>query len=410
MERIRLVITGHIDHGKSTLIGRLFFDTGGIREDKLAEIKRASEEAGRPLEFAFFADHLREERARGITIDTAQYRILLPNRELTIIDAPGHREFLRNMLTGASQADGAVLLVDAVEGVREQTRRHAYLLNLIGCRNVIACINKMDLVGWDEGRFMEVCDDLLGFADQADVTITHCIPTAASAGEGIVRSQRTSAPWYHGPALLQALDEGTLPRQAEGVPLVFTVQDVYTHDRPVAVGRVLAGSISRGENCIVARGGRPRRVEELRALNGPPTSFSRGESAALVLDGPVTRGDVLAGTGAPVRSVQRVEATLFWLDDAPLGEAGMLQWECSTQCVPVTAIEISRRLDSSTLEEQDPRGALGPTEVATVSIMLAEPASVAPFVREPELGRFVLTRRGRTVAGGIVKSVEGVID
>ena len=227
-EKLKFVIVGHVDHGKSTLIGRLFFDTGSLPADKIAEIEKISKELGRDVEFAFMMDHLQEERDQGITIDTAQAFFHTDKRDYVIIDAPGHVEFTKNMITGASQAQAAILIVDAAEGVREQTRRHAYLLSMLGLTQVAVVINKMDLdsVRYSKQRFEQVVAELLEFCEPLGIKPMHIVPISAKQGENVAKKS-THMDWYIGPTVLELLDDFVVPSKPADKPMRFPIQDVY---------------------------------------------------------------------------------------------------------------------------------------------------------------------------------------
>src|SRR5499427_9013205 len=203
--QVRIVIVGHVDHGKSTLVGRLLHETGSLPEGKLEMLKAVSARRGMPFEWSFLLDALQTERDQGITIDTTQIRFRTNARDIVLIDAPGHAEFLRNMITGASQADGAVLIIDALEGVRDQTRRHGYLLHLLGIRQVVVVVNKMDRVGYDGGRFREIDAKIVGQLEGFGLTPAAVIPISARYGDGVV-ARTTAIEWYRGPTVIESLD------------------------------------------------------------------------------------------------------------------------------------------------------------------------------------------------------------
>src|SRR3954452_6218958 len=224
-EALRIVIVGQVDHGKSSLIGRLLHDTGSLPNGKLAAIEAACTKRGMPFEFAFLLDALQAERDQGVTIETSQIRLRSADRDIVIIDAPGHREFLKNMVTGAAQSDAAVLVIDAVEGMREQSRRHAYLLSLLGFRQIVAAVNKMDLVGHDRARFEAVARDCRDYLTRIGVACDRFVPISARGGDNV--AQRSAAMlWYAGPTILEALDAFRPEPPAGELPLRLPVQDV----------------------------------------------------------------------------------------------------------------------------------------------------------------------------------------
>ncbi len=239
---VRIVIVGHVDHGKSTLIGRLLAETGSLPDGKLEQLKAVSARRGMPFELSFLLDALQTERDQGITIDTSQIRFRTPSRDFILIDAPGHAEFLRNMITGASQADAALLIVDAAEGVREQTRRHGYLLHLLGVRQVVVVINKMDRVGYDDGRFREIDAEISAHLGGFGVKPAAVIPISARHGDGVV-TKTAAIDWYAGPTVIEALDQFAPAQPATALPLRLPVQAVYKFDdRRIVAGRIESGT------------------------------------------------------------------------------------------------------------------------------------------------------------------------
>jgi len=255
---VRIVIVGHVDHGKSTLIGRLLSETGSLPDGKLELLRAVSARRGMAFEWSFLLDALQTERDQGITIDTSQIRFRTPARDFVLIDAPGHTEFLRNMITGASQADAALLLVDAAEGVREQTLRHAYLLHFLGIRQVVVIVNKMDRVGYDDGRFREIDADITAHLNSFDLKPAAVIPISARHGDGVV--ERTAAiDWYRGPTVIEALDRFAPARPATALPLRLPVQAVYKFDdRRIVAGRIQSGRWrprANARSCAASRHG-----------------------------------------------------------------------------------------------------------------------------------------------------------
>src|SRR6266700_7256092 len=254
--QVRIVIVGHVDHGKSTLVGRLLHETGSLTEGKLDMLKAVSARRGMPFEWSFLLDALQTERDQGITIDTTQISFRTGARDIVLIDAPGHAEFLRNMITGASQADAALLLIDATEGVRDQTRRHGYLLHLLGIHQVAVVINKMDRVDFDEQRFHEIEAEIVDHLSSLGVTATAIIPISARHGDGI--AQRTPAiAWHTGPTVLEVLDRFAPARPATELALRIPVQAIYKFDdRRIIAGRVETGRIAVGDEVTIMPRGR----------------------------------------------------------------------------------------------------------------------------------------------------------
>ncbi len=398
-----IVITGHVDHGKSTLIGRLFYDTGSLPPDKYEEIKAASETLGRVVEFAFVMDHLEEERRKGITIDIAHSFFKTEKRRYVIIDAPGHKEFLKNMLTGTSQAEAALLLVDAEEGVREQTLRHCYILGFLGIKQVAVIINKMDLVNYSEERFNEVKKEVLDVLGGRGITPEYCIPISAIKGDNVAKGS-LNLPWFDGPTVLEALDAfSTLKVEEKG--LRFPVQDVYDFlDEPVAAGRVEAGVMNRGEEVFVLPEGRKARIARIKKFEDEDLAGAgTGECIGVCLEkGSVKRGDIVVDEmTSTITDV--IHANVFWMIDMDYELGIPLTLRCATQEVGGKIERILKRFDPATIEvvEKDARR-IKPAEIAEVEIRLERPVVVDRFSEIPEMGRFVLEHAGHPVAGGII--------
>jgi len=406
MNNLRFVMVGHVDHGKSTLIGRLLYDTESLPPDKMEEIRTASQEQGRDVEFAYVMDHLAEERARNITIDTAQTFFRTPRREYVIIDAPGHKEFLKNMITGASQAEAAVLIVDAAEGVREQTQRHAFMIDMLGLEQLIVVVNKMDQVGYEQKRFEQVKSDLNSFLGKVNLKPTYVIPISAKNGEN-VSNRSDNMPWYTGVTFLEGLDSFVnLPSSLEK-PLRFPVQLVHEiAGEKVLMGRVEAGRLRRGGEIVFLPSGKKAKVKNILEFGTKgKEEASAGESAGIVLDQalPVGRGEVGADPGQEPPSADRFAASVFWMSPAPFRMGEKILLRIATEEVPAEIEAIAERMDSSTLEilERD-ASVLNDTEAGEVTIRTARPVVVESFYKTKELGRFVLVRRNDVVAGGII--------
>jgi sulfate adenylyltransferase subunit 1 (EFTu-like GTPase family) len=400
---MHIVITGHVDHGKSTLVGRLFYDTGCLPPDRMELLREASEAQGKKLEFAFVMDQLEEERERGITIDIAHTFFRTARRRYVIIDAPGHKEFLKNMITGSSQAEAALLLVDVTEGIREQTRRHCFILGLLGFKQIAVLVNKMDAVDYSEARFRAVKDEIGTVLGQLKITPTHVLPISAQRGENVATRSEQLA-WYDGPTVLEALDSFSLVT-AEDKDLRFPVQDVYDVDgQAVVAGRIEAGTIKKGQLVHVFPRKATGLVAEVRKFmqNDMPEAGA-GHCIGLRFQGPpLRRGDVLVDKPTPTIT-DAVRATIFWLIDKDYELGIPLTFRCATQEVPGVIEKIYRRFDPATIEviERDARR-IKAAEIADVLIKLDKPVLVDAFAEVPEMGRFVLEHAGRQVAGGIV--------
>ena len=407
MENLKFVIVGHIDHGKSTLIGRLFFDTDSLPEGKMDEIKAVCESLGKELEFAYVMDHLQEERDQGITIDTAQTFFRTKKRQYTIIDAPGHVEFIKNMITGASQAEAAVLIVDVKEGVQEQTKRHAYILSLLGLDQVIVVMNKMDLVGYKQERYEQVKKELLKFLDTIKIKPTFVIPISAKQGDFIVkRADKLS--WFKGPTVLEALDTFKIKEAPENKPLRFPVQDVYKYDRRIVAGRIESGKIKIGDKIKILPSGEGSVVKSIEEyMKEGVKEAAAGKSTGIVTQDKVfvDRGDVITHTKDLPVVTDTVKAHVFWMDKASFKKSERLLFKCATQEVMCGVNKIERVTDSSTLKLISKNAnEIKNREVADIIIKTEKPVVVENFNKVQELGRFVFQRTD-TCAGGIITDV-----
>jgi len=408
-ESLKLVLVGHVDHGKSTLIGRLFYDTDSLPDGKMAEIRAASEAEGRGLEFGYVMDHLREERSRGITIDTAQCFFSTERRDYVIIDAPGHKEFLKNMITGASQAEAAILICSAYEGVQEQTRRHTYLLKLLGLRQVIVAYNKMDLVDYAAASFENTRAEMERFLARIDVEPAFSIPISARVGDNVAQ-RSAKMPWYEGPTILKALDSFRKAARPVEKPLRFPIQDVYRFaEEPIVVGRVESGVLARGARLKFLPDERTAVVRKiLRYGEDDLENAEAGECIGVVFDRTdLARGQVGFKPDERPPLAESFEASVFWLSPQPFHMGQELTIKCSTQQSPCRIGAINVRIDSSSLEHlasESGESELRTTEVGEVTIETGQPIVVETFQDVPELGRFVLQRDQEVVGGGIVKT------
>lgn len=353
-ESLNIVIVGHVDHGKSTLVGRLLHDTGSLTDGKTEELESISRARGlKNIEWSFVLDAFQAERDQNVTIDTTRIHFKSAKRSYVVIDAPGHREFLGNMISGASHADAAILVVDAVEGLQEQTRRHAYLLHMIGIDHVIIAVNKMDAVDYDGKRFSTLQTQASEYLRGLDMQALAVVPVSAAHGD-MIAMRTNGMPWYSGPTLLEALDRISPGGDDIDAPLRFLVQDIYRMgaDRMIA-GRVLAGQLSQGDLVRVLPSGINIQVDRLHVWPENPgkTKASAGDSIALTVTEKVfiERGDVIvAGTDVPA-SVFAVSAFIFWLGDKPLKVGHAYKIKCGTAETQVVVETIDHVLDVQTL-------------------------------------------------------------
>jgi sulfate adenylyltransferase large subunit len=405
-EYLKFVIVGHVDHGKSTLIGRLLYDTDSLPEGKMEELKQMSEEKGKDVEFAFVLDSLEEEMEQGITIDTTQIWFNTPKRQYVIIDAPGHKEFLKNMITGASQGEAAILIVDAEEGVKENTKRHAYILSMLGIKQVVVVMNKMDLVGYKEERYNEVKDELEKFLGQLGVNPMYYIPISAKEGDNVA-NKSANMPWYTGMTVLETLDTlKNLPPLCDK-PLRYPVQDVYKiDDKRIFVGRIESGMLKKDQKIMFAPEENESTVKTIEKMGQEPTEAKAGDSIGITLNDAlfVDRGHVGYAPGEEPKTARNLDVTVFWMSKQALNKDDLLTLQLSTQEITVKIKDIKQRMDSSTLDILEENATqLKNTEVGVLTIESEKPLIYDDFNDIPTMGRFVLVKEHDVVAGGIIK-------
>jgi bifunctional enzyme CysN/CysC len=407
--QVRIVIVGHVDHGKSTLVGRLLHETGSLPDGKLEMLKAVSARRGMPFEWSFLLDALQTERDQGITIDTTQIRFRTRSRDVVLIDAPGHAEFLRNMITGASQADGAVLIIDALEGVRDQTRRHGYLLHLLGVKQVAVVVNKMDRVDFGADRFQEISDEISAHLTGLGVTPSAVIPISARDGDGVAeRTPRIG--WYKGPSVVEALDALEPARPLEQLPLRLPVQAIYKFDdRRIVAGRIESGHLKAGDEIVIMPAGKIARIKTVEswpvtALQGSQTA---GRSVGITLDRElfIERGDVIGHSGQSPRDTRRIRARIFWLHDKPLSKGEQILIRLGTRETRATVVTIEKAIDPGALSNEATQ-TIARNHVGEIDISLAQPVAADPYTENPRTGRLVIEVNGRIAGGGLVLSVD----
>jgi sulfate adenylyltransferase large subunit len=403
---LKFVITGHVDHGKSTLIGRLLFDTGSLPGDKIAEIRQICSALGKEFEFGYILDNLEEERDQGITIDTTQIFFNSKKRHYVIIDAPGHVEFIKNMITGASQADAAVIIIDAEEGIREQTKRHAFILGMLGMKKVIVLINKMDRVGYDQERFTCVKNACSEFLCGIGLEAVHYIPMSANNGDNVAtKSARIS--WYRGPAFLEALDLFEVRSTVRNAPLRFVVQDIYNFSKRIIAGKVVSGTLQQDDTVMVLPSGEKTQVRSLEEYLKNPDFAETGKCIGITTADKVfcDRGYVFSDPLDTPAVTRRFRATIFWMDKIPCKKGKTIIFRCMTQEVFGKITDIHTVINSSSLELMGSDvDEIKNREVAQVTILADSPVIIEPYTKTPELGRFVLGTENVS-AGGIITEV-----
>jgi len=409
LTRLRVVVVGHVDHGKSTLIGRIFYDTDSMPEGKIESIRKACEAEGMPFEYAFLLDALLEEQEQNITIDTTRIPFRTQKRGYEIIDAPGHKEFLKNMITGAASADAAILLIAANEGVREQSRRHGYLLRLLGVRQIVVVVNKMDLVDYDQATFARVRAEYTAFLQELGLEAERFIPVSAREGDNIAHPATNTMPWYDGFTVLETLDSFAVPEPPTDQPLRFVTQDVYRFDaRRLIVGRVESGRLAEGDTLTFFPGGKKSRIARLECWNTKKTEAIAGESIAFTLEEQifVERGHIATREtpdSLPPYTANQLRANLFWMSGTPWNVGEKLRLKLATQETLARIVRIERITDASTLAISEGNAtAIAKNDVAEVVLETDRAVAFDPHEVNPVTGRFVIVQDRRVAGGGIL--------
>ena len=394
---VNVVIVGHVDHGKSTLIGRLLYDSDSITEGRVEEIQRLAEEYKRRFEFAYFLDSFDDELKEERTIDTTG--VMFKGKNLyTVTDVPGHKEFIKNMLTGASHADVAVLVVAAEEGIQEQTGRHAFLIHMLGIRQLYVVVNKMDAVDYSEEVFHDIRTKVAQLLASLGYHGVDFIPGSAMEGDNIYK-RSDQMPWHHGPTLIEALDNVTVRKEAK--QMRFAVQDTYSVDsEEVIVGRVESGTLCKGDEVIFHPSGVRGRIDRIRVYGAELEKAEAGDSVGVITNCAPARGDVCGLAENPAVSTKEFLGEAVLLDDS-LKRGETVELRCGTKRVKCTIKEIKEKLNSDTGEVIEEHPAyINEHEAATI-IFATDPLVVERFSDIPELGRFVLAR-DKNIAAGIV--------
>jgi len=404
--KLRVVFVGHVDHGKSTLIGRILQDTDSLPEGKIEMVKKTCATEGMEFEYAFLLDALLEEQKQNVTIDTTEIPFRTLRRQYAIIDAPGHKEFLKNMITGASRADAAVLVIAASEGVREQSRRHAYLLSLLGVKQIVVVVNKLDLVEFSEERFEEIDREYRKFLADLGLEARAVIPASAKQGENVARASMKMK-WYCGASVLEALELLQPQKPDLDLPLRFCVQDVYRFDgRRIIAGRIETGTLRAGDQLVFSPANKSSVVATIERWNAPSNGPAvAGDSIGITLSEQifVERGYVASHENDTPIETNRFHADLFWIVREPLQVGRPYDLRLATQEVKCEVVSIEEVMDSSTLETKtDQREQLERNEVGRLTIQTRGPLVIDNHDRIPNLGRFAIVDDGRICGGGTI--------
>ncbi len=411
--QVAVVVAGHVDHGKSTLVGRLLVETGNIPQHKLEEIQQICNRQGRPLEYAYLLDALKDEQAQGITIERTRCFLRAPERDYLILDAPGHVEFIRNMVTGASRADAALLVIDALEGVQENSLRHGFLLSMLGISQIAVCVNKMDAVGYDPKVFEAVRDRYSAFLRSIGVVPAGFVPVSAREG-GNVLKPCPHMPWHAGSTVFDMMRGFCLPPERSNRPFRMPVQDIYRHDvagveHRMVVGRIESGSIRPGEKVVFLPSGKEATVRTVERFQHPPLSSAyAGDSIGVTLEEQlyIVRGEIMARPGAMAPQVgSRLRADVLWLGRSPLKLGQTCLLKLGNMETPARVDSILRSLDPATLETSEGGDSVERHQVAECIVRLRRPMALDLHDIVPETGRFVLVDNYVIAGGGIVREV-----
>lgn len=406
---LRFITCGSVDDGKSTLIGRLLYDSKMIFEDQLAALEADSRKVGTQggaIDFALLVDGLAAEREQGITIDVAYRFFSTDKRKFIVADTPGHEQYTRNMVTGASTADAAVILIDARKGVLTQTRRHSYLVSLLGIRNVVLAVNKMDLVGWDRGVFYKIVADYRAFAEQIGLSTFTPIPISGLGGDNMAtRSEAT--PWFDGPILMDWLEGVEVEDDLQAKPFRMPVQWVNRPNLDFRgfSGLVASGTVKPGDRIRALPSGRESRVARIVTLPGDLDQAVAGQSVTLTLQDEIdiSRGDVIVAADAPAPVANQFEATVVWMDDEPLPPGRTYLLKLGARTVGASVTDIKHRVNVNTLERTAAKR-LELNEIGVCNLSLDQAIPFEPYADNRQMGGFILVDRltNRTVGAGMI--------
>ncbi|HSK30051.1 MAG TPA: sulfate adenylyltransferase subunit CysN, partial [Candidatus Limnocylindria bacterium] len=410
MDTLRFITCGSVDDGKSTLIGRLLYETKLIFEDQLDALRADSKKfgtQGEHLDFALLVDGLQAEREQGITIDVAYRFFATTERRFVVADTPGHEQYTRNMATGASTAQAAILLIDARKGVVTQTKRHSRIMSMLGIRHVALAVNKMDLVDWSKAVFDEIVASYRLFAEELNFRTITAIPLSALTGQNVVERDSNAAPWYGGQSILHWLE--TVPTEASESTCPFSMA-VQWVNRPNLdfrgfSGRIASGIVKPGDCVRICPSGTTTRVKEIIAWGGRKAQAEAGESVTLVLEDEidVSRGDVIAGAAIPIESADQFQADLLWMSDHPMLPGRSYLGLIHAKSAGMAITTIKHRLDINT-GARLAAATLRMNEIATVTVSFDRLVPFAPYTENKKLGAFIIIDKltNETVGAGMI--------
>ncbi len=407
---LNIVVAGHVDHGKSTIIGRLLVDTNSLPDGKLDQIKAMCERNSKPFEYAFLIDALKDERTQGITIDSARVFFKTAKRHYIIIDAPGHIEFLKNMVTGASRAEAALLVIDASEGVQENSRRHGYMLSMLGIRQIAVVVNKMDLVEYRKDVFDAIVKEYSKFLKSLGIHSACFIPVSGLKGDNIA-SRSDSMKWYTGATILDVLDGFEHATSQPDRPLRMPVQDVYKFTRHNDTRRIIAGTITSGslrpdDEVIFYPSGKKSRIKTIEVFNAPvPSIVTAGSATGVTLQEQifVTRGEIVTKAGEQRPNVtSRMKVTLFWMAKQPMIAGKQYILKLASARVPVQIEEVTKIIDASDLSVLRKQKTIERHQVAECILSLSRAIAFDCAKEDAAMGRFVIVDEYEIAGGGII--------
>lgn len=413
-DQMNVVFVGHVDHGKSTIVGRLLADTNSLPKGKLESIQEKCKKSGKPFEYAFLIDALKDEQAQAITIDAARVFFQSKLRNYIIIDAPGHIEFIKNMVTGASHAEAAILVIDSAEGVQENSRRHGYLLWMLGIKKIVVAINKMDLVDFKEETYNSIVKEYSDYLAGIGVKAMAYIPVSGHEGDNISNKSK-HMPWYKGHTLLEALDSFEKEKATPDLPLRLPVQDVYHFsdfgdNRRIIAGNISSGKLKVGDELVFYPSGKRTRIKTIESFNTPKkTNAETGQAVGITMQEQIyiKRGQIAShASDTPPFISSRMRASLFWLGKQPLviGKEYLLKLGTAREKVKVETIH--KIIDASDYASQGNKKEIGHHDVAEVTFKLSHPIAFDTSEKFPETSRFVLVDEYEIRGGGIVLNSE----
>lgn len=400
-----IVIVGHVDHGKSTLIGRILYDTNSVSRDKLIELENASKNTDNKLEFAYLLDHLQEEREQGITIDTTQIFFETEIKEFQIIDAPGHVELVKNMITGASQASFGILIVDVTEGVMQQTIRHSYILSLLGIKNVVVVINKMDLVGYLQNSYLKVKNEIKNLLSQLHLYTEYYVPISALLGDNVYK-ESGNMKWYTGKNLVEILESLDIQEVENNDPFIMSVQDVYkVSNKRIIVGRVESGVLRADDTIKVIQTGQETQVKSIEKFLEKSDMATSGESIGIITKDSILidRGYVLCNEKARIQYDNFIDANIIWLEQRKIQVNDRLVMRCGTQEITCIIEKVYYKINTGQLMEvNEDNQEINYLDASKVRIQTKYKFATTKFNYCKNVGRFVLLRDSNICASGII--------